>query len=334
MKNLIKTKSIILTTIFGIALVFQGCEKEGGNDLTSQLSDKKTNPLTTKSLSVTVTINTESEEELDAQMETSNYTYKLNASIINETNISNLTILEEGTIVYEHEFIHDLSLEFPRLFVRNEIVSDANSISLTLNLTDAELDFISKELPNAASALRKEMNPYNQLAEIGQAIFYHTSMLKMMNRKREQSQNECTCWTHIPYLQGESSFACTEDIVMNTSELNNILIENHDTTEVDSIGIDSVIRYTGNNPSIEITQYQVHQMMMADEPDQWEVDTISYSPRLLFCFFLDGSDLGCCGNYSGPCWYCHVLCLMHDIVCYCCDSDLCLGGCKPEEGCP
>jgi hypothetical protein len=47
-----------------------------------------------------------------------------------------------------------------------------------------------------------------------------------------------------------------------------------------------------------------------------------------FCFGLRGSDCGCCGNYSGPCWYCDVICLAHDIACQnCSPSWFCLPGC-------
>ncbi len=47
------------------------------------------------------------------------------------------------------------------------------------------------------------------------------------------------------------------------------------------------------------------------------------------CAGARGSTLGCCGNYSGPCWYCNTTCLVHDILCLRCDHWYCGWQCQP-----
>lgn len=45
-----------------------------------------------------------------------------------------------------------------------------------------------------------------------------------------------------------------------------------------------------------------------------------------------GSDLGCCGNYSGCCWFSSWECFTHDLLCLKCEPDwFCLSGCVPEK---
>lgn len=53
-----------------------------------------------------------------------------------------------------------------------------------------------------------------------------------------------------------------------------------------------------------------------------------------FCFFgggLQGSDHGCCGNYSGCCAFWHPICRIHDELCTRCDHWYCLWGCVPDK---
>ena len=50
------------------------------------------------------------------------------------------------------------------------------------------------------------------------------------------------------------------------------------------------------------------------------------------CGGISGSQLGCCGNYSGPCYFCHLACLLHDIQCIDCGAWYCGPGCVPGVG--
>ncbi|MCB9359889.1 MAG: hypothetical protein H6587_03160 [Flavobacteriales bacterium] len=46
---------------------------------------------------------------------------------------------------------------------------------------------------------------------------------------------------------------------------------------------------------------------------------------------MGGSDIGCCGNYSGCCWFANIGCAAHDLICWECEPRwFCLDGCKPE----
>jgi hypothetical protein len=45
-----------------------------------------------------------------------------------------------------------------------------------------------------------------------------------------------------------------------------------------------------------------------------------------------GSDCGCCGNYQGPCYFWHPICLLHDYMCQNCKPRwFCFSGCIPSD---
>jgi len=48
------------------------------------------------------------------------------------------------------------------------------------------------------------------------------------------------------------------------------------------------------------------------------------------CLNTQGGDWGCCGNYSGQCWYCATACLVHDMLCTNCAHWYCGSGCVSD----
>lgn len=289
-----------------------------------------------KSSAFDITINSISSSELIAEAESNNYLYELNVIVNESSSLTTLSISDNQETLYDHSFSHDLTYEYPRLHVRNEIVEKANNIySDYLSLSDEELNLIDSEIFILASAIRDELDSELQLMEVGQAFYYHSAIIKTLTRKIEENSNECNCETYIPFLEGESPFVCTEDLIMNTNDVHNRLngiYDQYDSTQVDSSGLDSVISYTANNPSTNISQYQVHQIIMAATDDSVMVDSTTNAP-IIGCLLLSGSDPGCCGNYSGACWFCNLACLAHDLYCWCCDVPFCGGDCGAEPDC-
>ena len=55
----------------------------------------------------------------------------------------------------------------------------------------------------------------------------------------------------------------------------------------------------------------------------------NFDPSAIWCPFGLGTDLGCCGNYSGCCILWRIACFVHDVACLKCDKWHCLSGCKP-----
>ena len=74
--------------------------------------------------------------------------------------------------------------------------------------------------------------------------------------------------------------------------------------------------------------YQSSNIIMTKTPseyDGWPID-----PTCWLYGARAGSDCGCCGNYSGPCYGCSPACYLHDKSCETCEpSWYCLSGCVP-----
>ncbi len=107
--------------------------------------------------------------------------------------------------------------------------------------------------------------------------------------------------------------------------------------QLDSLGIDSIISYATNNPSIYISQATVKSIIMADRTDYY-TDTVTVSTARWGCWASNSGALGCCNNHGSgtPCNRCRIICLIHDLICWNCLESHQLGGafcgrnCVPE----
>ncbi len=133
--------------------------------------------------------------------------------------------------------------------------------------------------------------------------------------------------THEGFARQLTSFTLSEDVVINIHEIKQKIEE--DRVYAKNKGAlffnDALKRYEYSS----ITFYDFEQRILEytiNNPDEFE-DPVSPAglrwPR--------GSDHGCCGNYSGPCYYWHPICWAHDKLCTDCEPGwFCFSGCVPD----
>lgn len=127
------------------------------------------------------------------------------------------------------------------------------------------------------------------------ALPYHTSVIRSTRRISEGGGEATPVCTASPeYLYGNAVFRCTEDILETRGE--------------------SVRRDRPTGP-------------IGPPPGGGGPPPLPYA-----CGGISGSGLGCCGNYSGPCYFCHTACLLHDLACLDCSGWYCGPACVPGIG--
>ncbi len=121
------------------------------------------------------------------------------------------------------------------------------------------------------------------------------------------------------YENAINSFVCEQEIIINIIDFRNYLI-NRKQTDKSNVGIDYYLGALQNETAISLNQFEINQ-------------------KLSFYFFTtqgraawpQGGQCGCCGNYSGNCYYWSSACLAHDMACQQCQHSWCFSGCVPSS---
>jgi hypothetical protein len=191
------------------------------------------------------------------------------------------------------------------------------------------------------------------------AIFYHTGAFKSVWRSYENNSENCQCGIYESSLDGKSPFFCAEDKPVR-AEVAFEFIENISTTKR-YFGKKFTPRKTYDyldNFSGEIISLSTVDIILRNEFKEFWLEDLSESERASLisarnerkvsssnlnsisreninklrpwdpeCYLYgadQGGDCGCCNNYSGPCYFCHLGCYMHDQAC-----EDCGWGCGP-----
>lgn len=169
--------------------------------------------------------------------------------------------------------------------------------------------------------------------ELNQGIFFYLSSFQTLNRFYVKSNNlnselglECT--TNGAYVVGLAPFVAQEDVHFDVKDLRNTVsgITKSDKISVDELNVVKEVLAKLDVNTINLIDLQ--QLITADIARHVKG---SASARAAIGF-LQGGDCGCCGNYSGMCWFSSTYCFLHDAACQTCTpSWYCLSGCKPTR---
>lgn len=332
-------KKLIRSTCISLAAVtiFLSCEDnsiEPSNKSENSTLPKKEKFKLNKSSDGNLIIHELGENQIDAEFVKNGYKFEILGEIVNGINTSVLTITELSAEeqIFSNQFDLDISINDYRKFTRNQLLNNANSVLENLNLVYSELELISNLGFDFARELKFSMNSNLWYNEMPQSIFYQSAILKMLSRAVNNSQEVCECSTFDKYLKEESAFICSEDLYYPTSEVEDYftsLYNIYDSLILDSAGFDTVITFASNNVGSLMSQRQIENIIYSDSVIV-QNDT-TYSPERLGCWANNGSALGCCGNYPGPCRRCRIICLIHDLVCWSCfNGVICGPDCQPE----
>jgi hydrogenase maturation factor HypF (carbamoyltransferase family) len=183
---------------------------------------------------------------------------------------------------------------------------------------------------------------------LAQSLYFHNAAINTVARSIKSNQ-DCGCTPDPGYYADKKSFWCQEDFKINVNKLLDIVKKgNFQLTE----GQQKVYTYLKANAGETITIDKIYSFSEPKEAFMKRVEAfrLNYHPSGQSSYTakersvntmnvqrlqerLQGSDLGCCANYSGNCWYNNDICFWHDVYCLCCSDWWCLWGCKKESFC-
>jgi len=174
---------------------------------------------------------------------------------------------------------------------------------------------------------------YNDMIKSG---FYHMSIYNTIVRSYSKN-GDCNCTPVPAYFINKSNFWCQEDFEFNIKQLAEYYEANKEYIETLKGGkiAYEYIRKNKNSKDIimysEISELQYSLSDMRSHIKNYKQKRGTTERKDCWLEML-GSDLGCCGNYSGCCWLATIDCLNHDIACLKCDKWHCGWACEPGIG--
>lgn len=241
-----------------------------------------------------------------------NFKSQLNGKVYN----SEFTIFsDKNEIIYQSKFINDEALDNFKAKNNDNIIDIVKSIKLseenTLTIVKNLDDFLESMLDDFFS----ELNNIKQLS-------FHYSILTTKNR--EFKTKKCECTVHPGYLTDKTAFACMEDHVLNNSKII-FEIENNSDIFNDNASRNLLIHLKKNTQGTTSFKDMYNFYYPLDKYKE------NISSKAATCLLGQGSSHGCCGNYSGCCYYINPICHIHDAMCSDCKPRwFCLPGCKPD----
>jgi len=199
--------------------------------------------------------------------------------------------------------------------------------------------------------LYNELNQREYINESTLSVFYHLAALNTVRRAYEYKE-DCQCETYIDYLSGEAPFICRDDFMIDADWAYDEIKENAELLNFIGYYIDptTALNYlkshSGNMVSGSLIDYMIDELVatfwgnLSEDERQhinneysslegvsggrsdgeytgWPID-----PTCWFWGTRAGGDCGCCGNYSGPCFACSIICYKHDKDCQTCEPYL------------
>ena len=232
-------------------------------------------------------------------------------------------------------FVIDTSVPSYKLTSHESVISEAKKVKNDFTLFDIKNVVELYEIFGRKILAQPQIDHSSQLV---QSIFFHNATLKSIERGLE-AETDCGCTPHPLYFGGKISFWCQEDYFidpraylkaiddrkykMNSKEMEVYYYLQNNKSQA-AISIDKLLNILEPKASfmqrIGNVYYKSTNKILKNNPPT----TLAESG----C--LEGSDWGCCSNYSGCCWYWNILCFEHDIACLKCDHWYCGPLCKPE----
>lgn len=221
---------------------------------------------------------------------------------------------------------------------------------------------IENILDNLPEILFNQLGEQQYFKETTLSIFYHLGIFKSAMRSYENNTINCNCETFESYIKEESPFFCAEDKAVSADEVFNLVKKISDEREfagkkfipkktlaylksksgeylsvskADKILKDEFKYFWNNSLSEKDIRTKIfHNHTLSKEAtlvmttDSKGMEKLPYDPTCLLYGADQGSDCGCCGNYSGSCWKCLLECYIHDQTCETCTpSWYCFSGC-------
>lgn len=178
------------------------------------------------------------------------------------------------------------------------------------------------------------------------SLFYHLSVLKSVKRSFEKDTDKCNCNIYKSSLNEKTPFFCEEDKLVSVSEAYSFIQEISSSKSFINKKFNPVntLSYLKNKKDNLISVSKIDNILRQEFKYFWDNklslkeknkiypnysfsndailtsstiinQKLPYDPACLLYGVENGSDCGCCSNYSGPCYWCALGCYLHDQAC-------------------
>lgn len=220
----------------------------------------------------------------------------------------------------------DRSMPGYRLIVHKSVISEAQRFIANSSLSMRNV--LQAFTTNARSLLENQNYPQ----EVTQYILHFNAILSTAARS-EVLGSTCECLPLPTYFDERSPFWCQEDFYVNPASFLDA-IDSLNVQPSHPLELELITFLNDNRNETEFNSKRVFAIFESEQDYLERLQNVydhenGLNPDGLIGCSLQGSDLGCCGNYSGCCWYSSNFCLWHDVKCYECSHWWCLSGCVP-----
>ncbi len=208
-----------------------------------------------------------------------------------------------------------------RLYTHRDVLEEADRLNNVTSLSIEDWEDVTAIYENFLLSFKQNEDSLF-FSDLGQNTAFHFSSFNIVKRSIE-ADLPCECTPSPFYFTSTTPFMCQEDLIFDINYMKTVLDENKTflTSIYNQEVVDEVEDYLQSVSEDFLTFNQVY---LALEDSVFTNDDLDDVAK--WCPLGQGSDLGCCGNYSGCCWYRNTACLAHDLVC--------LGtGCEPTWFC-
>jgi hypothetical protein len=181
------------------------------------------------------------------------------------------------------------------------------------------------------SSVRDTLKDKNHYSFVYQALRFFQTVTNASNRDTK-NKGEVPFTIFGGYTKSICSFVCEEDMVFNIGDFKRYLVDRK-VTDSNNKGIDYYLESLRDVNSDSLRFSEISQLLetyftnsgVAINPNPME-NSDATNAR-----WPQGGECGCCGNYSGNCYFWSRICLAHDMACQRCQWDLCFRGCVPSS---
>lgn len=210
-----------------------------------------------------------------------------------------------------------------RLHTHRDVLDEADRLNSVTSLSVEDWEDVTAIYENFLLSFKQDENSLF-FSDLGQNTAFHFSSFNIVKRSIE-TESPCEC-TPLPfYFTSTTPFMCQEDLIFDINYMKTVLDENKTffISKYNEEVVDDVENYLLSVSEDFLTFSQVYLELEDKVFTDDDLDDV-----YKWCS-LQGSTHGCCGNYSGCCWYSHVACLLHDLDCISCDHWYCGFACEP-----
>lgn len=212
-----------------------------------------------------------------------------------------------------------------RLYTHRDVLDEANRLNNVTSLSVEDWEDVIAVYGSFLLEFKQEESSLF-ISDLGQNTAFHFSSFNVLKRSIE-TESSCECTPSPFYFTSKTPFMCQEDLIYDVNNIKTVLDDNK-TFFISKYSQEVVDEVEDYLLSVSEDFLTFNQIYLEFEESVFVDDDLDNIGK--WCPLGQGSDLGCCGNYSGCCWFAHPACLWHDIDCWSCDKWYCFDGCVPE----